>query len=234
MRWWEHGDLNPDMRVSPRRAPVIRHGPPEGPPQTREGAFQGLPRGKVLDWSPLVCQVSLCSLLFRGARLLITLSRPAKGVPLGSRKVRSTGGRSSSRGTGCGARGGSLPRARSWREPVTFRASPCRAPPWTRSQETLCHRPGRGANPEPLPRSALPLPGSGRRFPRTLGPDLAVRGGPNRFHRRSSCSSEDSFNRDLATRMWGVGLMRKRTSVAGGSSDGTFAFGEPREGLPRG
>jgi hypothetical protein len=54
---WEQGDLNPHMRVSPR-APVIRHrgaSHPSADPNPRG------PKGRP-DWSPLVYQVSLCSL----------------------------------------------------------------------------------------------------------------------------------------------------------------------------
>ncbi len=53
---WEHGDLNPDMRVSPR-APVTRHGGAGRP------SADPMPRGSIdrPDWSPLVCQISLCS-----------------------------------------------------------------------------------------------------------------------------------------------------------------------------
>ena len=53
---WEHGDLNPDMRVSPR-APVTRHRGAKRP------SADPIPREPFdcPDWSPLVCQISLCS-----------------------------------------------------------------------------------------------------------------------------------------------------------------------------
>jgi hypothetical protein len=54
---WEQGDLNPHMRVSPR-APVIRHRGAKRP--SADPILRG-PEGHP-DWSPLVYQVSLCSL----------------------------------------------------------------------------------------------------------------------------------------------------------------------------
>ncbi len=53
---WEQGDLNPHMRVSPR-APVSRHGGARHP--SADPSYQ--PALRPPDWSPLVCQVSLCS-----------------------------------------------------------------------------------------------------------------------------------------------------------------------------
>jgi hypothetical protein len=54
---WEQGDLNPHMRVSPR-APVIRHWDASRP--SANSNLRG-PEGRP-DWSPLVYQISLCSL----------------------------------------------------------------------------------------------------------------------------------------------------------------------------
>jgi hypothetical protein len=67
-RWggWEHRDLNPDMRVSPPLQSLVI-GSLAGP--SADPSFQSGKRHP--DWSPLVCQVSLCSLRGR-------ITRPAR------------------------------------------------------------------------------------------------------------------------------------------------------------